>query len=79
MNPLLLGETINTYDPALALRGQTGTFRVKFGDEEVLITCKPGHSISNVTWVDNHDRRPFTVTKISEPATIEGKPLAVAA
>jgi hypothetical protein len=70
MDPLLLGESINTYDPALALRGQTGSFLVNFGDETLVITCKPGHSISNVTWADHKDRRPFTVTKITEPVTM---------
>jgi len=70
MEYLQVGESINTFDPAVALRGQKGTFSVKTqGGEEWVITCKPGHSIASVQRADYHDRRPFLVTKISEPAT----------
>ena len=65
-----LRETINTYDLALALKGQYGQFHVTTPDGgEMLVTCKPGHSISNVEWIGN-EPKPFTVTKVSEPANI---------
>ena len=67
-NYFQLGETITTVDPAVALRGQYGTFQVTTpGGDELLITCKPNHSISNVEWADTYGRRFFTVRKISEP------------
>jgi hypothetical protein len=74
MRNLLLGEAIQTFDLGLALRGQYGTFHVICPDGgELLVTCKPGHSISNIEWAGNEDsRKPyangFKVTKVIEPA-----------
>jgi hypothetical protein len=70
-NGLLLGESIYTFDPAVALRGESGTFCVITPTgEELLITCKPGNSIASVEWADHHEKKPFTVTKISEPVPV---------
>lgn len=75
-NALQLGDSINTYDPALALRDETGTFMVitPSGDE-LYITCKPGHSIVSLQW--GVGKQPFLVTKISEPVTVEGRPSVI--
>ena len=67
-----LGDSIHTYDPGVALRGENGTFRVTTpGGEELFITCTPG-AIANLHWADSENKRPFLVTKISEPVTLEG-------
>ena len=80
MRYLGLGESIKTFDPAVALRGQEGTFLVKTpGGEELLITCKQGNSISNVEWADHHNNQPFMVTKITEPVATESKPVLATA
>jgi hypothetical protein len=67
-NNLRLGESINTFDLAAALQGEYGTFGVitPSGDK-LTVKCEPGHSISSVQWTEYRDRRPFVVTKISEP------------
>lgn len=71
-NTLQLGDSINTYDPGVALKGEHGTFLVTTpGGEELTITCKPGDSIPNLQWTDSGNKRPFMVTKISEPVTRE--------
>ena len=69
-----LGESINTYNPSLALKRETGTFHVTTpGGEELTVTCKPGESIAAIEWADPQNNRPFLVTKISEPVTMEGR------
>jgi hypothetical protein len=41
MKTLELGESINTYDPAVALKGEYGTFLVKTpGGEEFVVTSR---------------------------------------
>lgn len=73
-NILQLGESINTYDPAVALRDESGSFQVTMpGGEELFITCKPGHSIVSLQWGDTKDKRPFLVTKITEPVAVENR------
>ena len=63
-----LGEAIRTYDPAVALRDETGCFQVTTpSGDELFITCKPGHSIVSLQW--GVEGQPFLVTKISEPVT----------
>ena len=72
-NRMRLGEAINTYDPTLALQGEYGTFQVVTpGGEILLITCKPGQAFANIHWADPQNKRPFLVTKVSEPAHVEG-------
>jgi hypothetical protein len=73
MKNLQLGESINTFDPAVALRGEYGTFEVITPDGGHLrLTCLPGHSIASVQWAEYRERRPFVVTKISEPVAGTG-------
>lgn len=72
-NTMKLGESINTYDPALALRGEHGNFLVVTpGGEELLITCSPGQTLANIQWADQQTKKPFLVTKISEPVQVRG-------
>jgi len=64
-NTLQLGETVETLDPAIALQGEYGTFRVQTpNNESMLVTCQQGHSISHIAIENRNDRRPFRVTKV---------------
>jgi len=72
MQPLILGQSINTFDPAEALNDEYGTFKVTTpGGDYFYVTCTPGHSITSLTWGNNANRQPFLVTKISEPVTLD--------
>jgi hypothetical protein len=64
-----LGETIATYDVALALRGESGKFDVTSPSGEIHhVTCEPNHSIANLEWARNRtDPRPFLIRKIADP------------
>lgn len=65
-----LGESIQTYNPTLAVKREYGTFLVKTPDgEELFITCKPGEPMS-IEWGDNGNKLPFVVTKVSEPLNL---------
>jgi hypothetical protein len=66
-----LGESIQTYNPSMAVKREFGTFQVKTpGGEELFITCRPGEVLS-VEWGDTgNNRLPYVVTKISEPLTL---------
>lgn len=67
-----LGETIATYDVALALRGESGKFEVTCPTGESFhVTCKPNHSISNLEWSGRADPQPFVIRKIAEPVAPE--------
>lgn len=68
-----LGETIATYDVALALRGENGKFEVTGPTGEIYhVTCKPNHSISNLEWSGNKmEAQPFLIRKVAEPVSIE--------
>jgi hypothetical protein len=76
-----LGETIATYDVALALRGESGKFDVTSPTGEVYhVTCEPNHSIANLEWAGNRtDPQPFLIRKISEPVSPDGKILSTGA
>jgi len=64
-----LGETIATYDVALALRGESGKFDVTSPTGDIYhVTCTPNHSISNLEWSGNRsDPHPFIIRKVAEP------------
>ena len=66
-----LGETIATYDVALALRGESGKFDVTSPTGEVYhVTCKSGHSITNLQWSgDGANPQPFVIRKVAEPVS----------
>jgi len=50
-----LNETITAYDLAEALADETGKFEVTTPNGELfVVTCKPGHSISNVRTVPHN-------------------------
>lgn len=68
-----LGETIATYDVALALRGEGGKFEVTSPAGEIYyVTCKPNHSIANLEWAGNKsDAQPFLIRKVAEPISTE--------
>lgn len=71
-----LGETIATYDVALALRGESGKFEVTSPTGELFhVTCKPDHSISNLEWLGGKTPpAPCLVRKIAEPVSLaQGK------
>jgi hypothetical protein len=80
-NTMQLGESINTYDPGVALEGEIGTFQVSTpGGEKLYITCKPGDALASIQWGEGESKKPFLVTKISEPVARQHTPLrAVAA
>jgi len=73
-----LGETIATYDVALALRGESGKFEVTSPTGEVYhVTCTPNHSISNLEWSGNKtEAQPFLIRKVAEPVPEQGKTAA---
>jgi hypothetical protein len=66
-----LGETIATYDVALALRGESGKFDVTSPTGEIYhVTCKSGHSITNLEWSgDGVSPQPFVIRKVAEPVS----------
>lgn len=66
-----LGETIATYDVALALRGERGKFEVtRPTGESFQLTCKLDESISSLEWSGNSiEAQPFLIRKIAEPVT----------
>jgi hypothetical protein len=66
-----LGETIATYDLALALRGESGKFHVTSPTGEIYqVTCKSGHSITNLQWSgDGSNPQPFVIRKVAEPVS----------
>lgn len=66
-----LGETIATYDVALALRGESGKFDVTSPSGEIYhVTCKSGHSITNLQWSgDGTNPQPFVIRKVAEPVS----------
>ena len=68
-----LGESIATYDVALALRGESGKFEVTSPTGEIYhVTCKPGHSIASLEWSGNSTQpRPFLVRKVAEPVSLD--------
>lgn len=71
-----LGETIATYDVALALRGESGKFEVTSPTGEIFhVTSKPDYSISNLEWSGGKTApQPFLVRKIAEPVSLaQGK------
>jgi len=66
-----LGETIATYDLALALRGESGKFEVASPTGEIYhVTCKSGHCITNLQWSgDGANPQPFVIRKVAEPVS----------
>jgi hypothetical protein len=64
-----LGETIATYDAALALRGESGKFVVTSpAGETYQVTCNQNHSIVNLEWSGNGSNpQPFLIRKVAEP------------
>jgi hypothetical protein len=64
-----LGDTIATYDVALALRGETGKFDVISPNGETYhMTCGPNHSITKMEWSGNGaEPQPFIIRKVAEP------------
>lgn len=68
-----LGETIATYDVALALRGESGKFEVTSpGGETFHVTCKPNQSICSFEWSESKaEAQPFLVRKVAEPVSLQ--------
>jgi hypothetical protein len=68
-----LGETIATYDVALALRGESGKFEVSSPAGEIYhVTCKPNQSITNLECSGNKSgSQPFLIRKVAEPVSME--------
>lgn len=66
-----LGETIATYDVALALRGESGKFEVTGPNGEIFqVNCKFDRSISSPEWLGNNaGPQPFLIRKIAEPVS----------
>jgi len=63
-----LGETIATYDVALALRGESGKFDVTSPMGEIYhVTCRPNDSITNLQLSGNGTNpQPFLIRKVAE-------------
>ena len=70
-----LGETIATYDVALALRGESGKFEVTSPKGEIYhVTCKPNQSIASLEWSgDGTQPHPFLIRKVAEPVSLDQK------
>jgi hypothetical protein len=68
-----LGETIATYDVALALRGESGKFEVTSPAGEIYhVTCKLNQSITNLECSENKsEAQPFLIRKVAEPVSME--------
>lgn len=68
-----LGETIATYDLALALRGESGKFEVTSPAGETFhVTCKPNHSIASFEWSGSRaEVQPFLIRKIAETVSLQ--------
>ena len=66
-----LGETIATYDVALALRGESGKFDVTSPSGDMYhVFCTPNHSITNLQWSGNGaNPQPFLIRKVAEPVS----------
>ena len=64
-----LGETIATYDVALALRGENGKFDVTSPSGDMFqVTSKPNHAITNLQWAGcKSNSQPFLIRKVAEP------------
>jgi hypothetical protein len=70
-----LGETIATYDVALALRGESGKFVVTSPAGEIYhVACAPNHSIVNLQSLGNESNsQPFLIRKVAEPVYVTEK------
>jgi hypothetical protein len=70
-----LGETIATYDVAMALRGESGKFVVTSPGGEIYdLTCELHHSIINLQSSGNGSNpQPFLIQKVAEPVRVAGK------
>jgi hypothetical protein len=68
-----LGETIATYDVAMALRGESGKFDITSPTGEIFhVTCKPVPIISSLEWSGNGTvNQPFLIQKVAEPVSPE--------
>jgi hypothetical protein len=74
MRTLQLNDSINTFDLAEALKNEYGTFKVILpSGDEIYVGCEPGHSITHFVWGDAQNKRPFLVTKITEPVTMDNR------
>jgi hypothetical protein len=67
-----LGETIATYDVAVALRGENGKFEVTSPAGNLFrITCNGNHSIANLEWSgEASDSQPFIIRKVAEVVSL---------
>ena len=70
-----LGETIATYDLALALRGESGKFVITSpAGETYNVACDANHAIVNFQWSGNGaNSQPFLIRKVAEPVSGAGK------
>jgi hypothetical protein len=70
-----LGETIATYDVALALRGESGKFIVTSPAGEIYhVACAPNHSIVNLqSSGSGPNPQPFLIRKVAEPVYVTEK------
>jgi hypothetical protein len=70
-----LGETIATYDVALALRGESGKFVVTSPAGEIYhVACEPYHSIVNLqSSANGSNSQPFLIQKVAEPVYMTEK------
>jgi hypothetical protein len=71
-----LGDSINTYDPTVELKGQAGTFRVTTpGGEKLYLRCEIGEPPTIIGWNEPGvygTNRVFLLTKMSEPVNTAG-------
>jgi len=66
-----LGDTIATYDVALALRGESGKFEVTSPTGEIYhVICNPQQSITNLQSAGSASNpQPFLIRKVAEPVS----------
>jgi hypothetical protein len=68
-----LGQSINTYNPTIELLRETGTFKVTTpSGEKIYVACEPGGYPTVIQWSDADNRKPFLLTKMSEPVSGSG-------
>jgi hypothetical protein len=66
-----LGDSINTYDPTIELKGEFGTFRVTSPNGKSLyVRCGADSPPTIVQWGEPRNPEIFTVTKVGEKANV---------
>ena len=65
---LQVNETVIAYDLAEALSGESGKFRVSYGNQEFTVTARAGHSIASARPISHNggSPEPWRIRKVAE-------------